>query len=108
MTETAQKSSLTAFFLRLGEDPRLLAEFERDPRPMLVDAGLSSDQIEAVLDGEPGDVRLALEAELVRDPVWRRVLIPTRMTHPTTAPPDDDDDQGDEDEDGGNSVHSGA
>jgi hypothetical protein len=99
MTETAQKSGLAAFFLRLGEDRSLLAEFERDPRSLLVDQGIASDQIAAVLDGTSDEVRLALETELAIDPVWQYVLTPTRMTHPTYNP-DDDDDQGDEDDKG--------
>ena len=110
MTETAQKSGLAAFFLRLGEDRSLLAEFERDPRSLLVDQGIASEQIAAVLDGTSDEVRLALETELANDPVWQYVLTPTRMTHPTYHEPGDDDDQGedqggedkdDDDSDGG-------
>jgi hypothetical protein len=108
VTETAQTPALTDFFLRLGEDRSLLTEYERDPRRALVDAGLGSEQIDRVLEGGHEEVRLALEAELVRDPVWRHVLTPTRMTRPTQTPPDDDDDQGDDDGNGGSSVHSGA
>jgi hypothetical protein len=108
VTETAQNPGLTNFFLRLGEDRSLLTEYERDPRRALVDAGLGSEQIEAVLDGGHEDVRLALEAELVRDPVWRHVLTPTRMTRPTQTPPDGDDDDGDDDKGGGKPVYSGA
>jgi hypothetical protein len=95
MTQTAQKAGLTDFFLRLGADRAFLAEFERDPHHALVDAGLADDQIAAVLHGGHQDVRSALEAELVRDPVWRHVLTPTRMTKPTAAPkppPDGDED----------------
>ena len=100
MTQTAQKTGLTEFFLRLGEDRALLTEFERDPRRALVAAGLDGGQIAAVLHGGHQDVRLALEAELTRDPVWRHVLTPTRMTKPTWSPPkppspDGDDDEGD-------------
>ncbi|TML78027.1 MAG: hypothetical protein E6G12_01540 [Actinobacteria bacterium] len=102
MTETAQKPGLTEFFLRLGEDRSLLTEFERDPRRALVDAGLAGDQVETVLEGGYADVRLALEAELVHDPVWRHVLTPTRMTKPTSVPPNgDDDEEGGGDKDGG-------
>jgi hypothetical protein len=112
MTETAQTSGLTNFFLRLGEDRDLLTEYERDPRRALVDAGIGGEQVDAVLAGGHEEVRLALEAELVRDPVWQHVLTPTRMTRPTNMPPlppdGDDDDDGDGDEDGGKSVHSGA
>jgi hypothetical protein len=99
MTETAQKTALTDFFLRLGEDRALLTEFERDPYRALVDAGLAGDQITAVLHGGHQDVRLALEEELVRDPVWRHVLTPTRMTKPTSTPPNPPD--GDDGDDGG-------
>jgi hypothetical protein len=98
MTQTAQKTGLTEFFLRLGEDRALLTEFERDAQRALVEAGLDGDQIAAVLHGGHKDVRLALEAELTRDPVWRHVLTPTRMTKPTWTPPkppDGDDDEGD-------------
>jgi hypothetical protein len=98
MNETAQKIGLTDFFLRLGEDPARLTAFERDPERELLAAGLAEDQIAAVLHGGHQDVRLALEAELTRDPVWRHVLTPTRMTKPTWAPPKpdgDDDDEGD-------------
>lgn len=101
MTETAQKPALTDFFLRLGEDRSLLREFERDPRRVLVDAGLPGDQVETVLEGGYEDVRLALETELVRDPVWRHVLTPTRMTKPLNPPPPPDDGNGDEDGDQG-------
>jgi hypothetical protein len=107
MTETAQKPGLTDFFLRLGEDSSLLAEFERDPRRVLVDAGLGGDEIAAVLEGGNEEVRLALEAELVRDPVWRHVLTPTRMTKPTWAPPPPDE-GGDEDEGEGKPAQPGA
>jgi hypothetical protein len=99
MSQTAQKIGLTDFFLRLGEDRALMTEFERDPKRVLVDAGLAGDQVAAVLQGGHHDVRLALEAELVRDPVWRHVLTPTRMTKPTSMPPRPPD--GDEDGDDG-------
>jgi hypothetical protein len=100
MTETALKPGLAAFFLRLGEDRSLLTDFERDPRHAMLQAGLGDDQVAALLDRGSEDVRLALEAELVLDPVWERVLAPTRMTHPTFTEDDDDDDQGDEDDGG--------
>ena len=96
MTETAEKPGLAHFFVRLGEDRSLLTDFERDPRRVLVDAGLEGDQVEAVLDGGHEDVRRVLEAEIGRDPVWQHVLTPTRMTKPLNppAPPDDDDKKG--------------
>jgi hypothetical protein len=108
VTETAHNPGLTNFFLRLGEDRGLLTEFERDPRSALVDAGLGREQVAMVLDGGHEEVRLALEAELVRDPVWQHVLAPTRMTRPTNMPPDGDDDDGDDDKGGGKPVYSGA
>lgn len=98
MTQTAEKAGLTDFFLRLGEDPGRLTAFERDPERELLAAGLAEDQIEAVLHGGHQDVRLALEAELVRGPVWRHVLTPTRMTKPTSVPPKPPD--GDDGEEG--------
>ena len=98
MTETAQKPGLTDFFVRLGEDRSLLTDFERDPRRVLVDAGLEGELVEAVLEGGHADVRRVLEAELVRDPVWQHVLTPTRMTKPLNPPPPPD---GEDDEGGG-------
>ncbi len=98
MNQTAQKTGLADFFLRLGEESARLTAFERDPERELLAAGLAEDQIAAVLRGGHQDVRLALEAELTHDPVWRHVLTPTRMTKPTWAPPkppDGDDDEGD-------------
>jgi hypothetical protein len=86
MTQTAEKAGLTDFFLRLGEDPARLTAFERDPERELLAAGLAEDQIAAVLHGGHQDVRLALETELTRDPVWSRVLTPMRMTKPTAPP----------------------
>jgi hypothetical protein len=86
MTQTAEKAGLTDFFLRLGEDRTRLTEFERDPERELVAAGLAEDQIAAVLHGGHQDVRRALEAELVRDPVSRHALTPMRMTKPTAPP----------------------
>jgi hypothetical protein len=100
MTETAQKAALSDFFLRLGEDRRLLMEFERDPRRVVADAGLGAEQAVTVLEGGHEEVRRALEAELARDPDWRHVLTPTRMTKPQNPPPPPDeggDDQGDDD-----------
>lgn len=107
MTETAQKPGLTDFFVRLGEDRSLLTDFERDPRRVLVDAGLGDDQVAVVLDGGHEDVRRVLEAELFRDPEWQHVLTPTRMTRPTATPPDDGDDD-DDDKGGGKPVYPGA
>jgi len=110
MTQTAEKAGLTDFFLRLGEDRTRLTEFERDPERELVSAGLAEDQIAAVLHGGHQDVRLALEAELVRDPIWRHVLTPTRMTKPTWSPPKppDGDEDGDEGGDKAKPAQSGA
>jgi hypothetical protein len=94
---TASAPRLTEFYLRLADDPSLLAAYERDPRRALADAGLATAEIDAVL-ASPARARAALDAEVSSDPDLRRLFRTPRMT---TMGPDDDDDDGDGDGGGG-------
>ena len=99
MTTVADPPRISDYLLRLTDDPTLLAEQQRNPRATMAEAGLDEAQIEAVLAGSTR-LREALDDELDRDPVRRRLVIRPRMTL-MTDPPDDPDEPDDEPDEGG-------
>jgi len=81
VTSVADKTErITDVFLRLGEDPALLSEFERDPRAVLEASGLSESQVSTVLTGDAGTVRSVVADEVASDPVRRHIVVAPRMT----------------------------
>ena len=94
MATAPTRPVLADFFLRLADDPDLLAEYLSDPRAVLERAGLNDDQIEAVLDGSPEAARTAVEGELVADPVRRRLITtPKMVVHAPEPKPEPDPDE---------------
>ena len=79
MATAPTRPVLADVFLRLADDPDLLAEYDRDPRAVLEREGLSDEQIDSVLTGSPEDVRLVVERELEADPTRRRLITTPRM-----------------------------
>jgi hypothetical protein len=100
MTTVADPPRISDYLLRLTDDPTLLAEQQRNPRATMAEAGLDEAQIEAVLAGSTR-LREALDDELDRDPVRRRLVIRPRMTLMTDPPDDPDDEPDDEPDEGG-------
>jgi len=81
VTSVADRTEqITDVFLRMGEDPALLSEFERDPRAVLEASGLSESQVSTVLTGDADTVRAAVADEVARDPVRRHIVVAPRMT----------------------------
>jgi hypothetical protein len=88
MSQVVSPPRISDFFLRLADDPVLLAEHGRDPRRTMTSAGLTRGQIEAVLNGDLDHVRHAVEAEVAADPLRRHVVVMPRMTTHTPTPPE--------------------
>jgi hypothetical protein len=99
MSPVAETNQLTDLFLLLGDDPSLLAEYERDPRGLLEESGLDMDAVETLLTGDPDAVRGAVEAEVATDPSRRRLVVGPRMMLQVKPMPEEEG--GDEDEDEG-------
>jgi hypothetical protein len=77
MTPGATAPRVSDLFLRLSDDPGLLADYGRDPKGTMAAAGLSRGQIATVLSGAPKSVRDLIDAELAADPARRdRIVIP--------------------------------
>ena len=79
MTPGATASRVSDFFLRLGDDSGLLAEYSQDPGGTMAAAGLSAKQITTVLAGAPESVRDLVDREIAADPVRRRRIVMPRM-----------------------------
>jgi hypothetical protein len=88
VSQVVSPPRISDFFLRLADDPALLAEHGRDPRRTMTSAGLTRGQIEAVLNGDLDHVRQAVEAEVAADPLRRHVVVMPRMTTHTPKPPE--------------------
>jgi len=94
------KTPLLDFYVRLGEDNELFAEFERDPEAAYERAGFSADALATLLEGDLEKIRVTIGDEIRTTP---------RSEHgehhaPGPQPPDDDDQgehHGDDDDDQG-------
>jgi hypothetical protein len=98
MSQVVARPRISDFFLRLADDPALLAEHGRNPRRTMTSAGLTRGQIEAVLNGNLDRVRQTVEAEVAADPLRRHVVVMPRMTTHTPTPPEPDEPEPDEPE----------
>jgi hypothetical protein len=79
---------ITDFFLRLGSDESLLADYTRDPRHGLESARLGQGSTAALLSGDLEAVRSAVEAEVARDARRRRIVTGPRMMIAPEPEPD--------------------
>ena len=79
MTPPATAERVSDLFLRLGDDPGLLAEYSRDPEATMATAGLTGEQVATVLGGEPDRVRALVDAEFAADLERRRLIVTPRM-----------------------------
>lgn len=52
------------FLDRLAEDPDLEAQFEREPKRVILDFGLNAEQGLLILGGTTGELRDAIQAEV--------------------------------------------
>jgi hypothetical protein len=86
MAATATTTRVSDFYLRLGDEPELLAEHIRDPEGTMAAAGLSSVQFRTVLAGDLEGVRSAVDEEFAADPVRRRQIVTPRMVIHTPQP----------------------
>jgi hypothetical protein len=80
------RTSLPNFFLRLADNPELLAGYDRNPRRAMAAAGLSPDQMSVVLSGDIQRLRGAVDTELAEDPEHRRLIVTPRMVIHTPRP----------------------
>jgi hypothetical protein len=88
MSAAATTPRFSDFFLWLAEDPRLLAEYGRDPEKTMVAAGLSREQITTVLVERPDRLRNVIDAEFAADPTRRRLIATPRMVIMAPEPPE--------------------
>jgi hypothetical protein len=80
------KTPLLDFYVRLGEDNELFAEFERDPEAAYERAGFSADALATLLEGDLESVRVTIGDE---------IRTASRSEHtPGGEHHGDDDDQG--------------
>lgn len=86
MSRVAAPARISDFFLRLADEPALLAEHEHNPRRAMTGAGLTPGQIDTVLDGDVELVRQAVETEVAADPLRRHLVVVPRMTTLTPKP----------------------
>jgi hypothetical protein len=98
MSPVAEAKRITDFYLVLGDDQALLADYLRDPSAVLERSGLDDDAIATLLAGDPDAVRTAVSVEIASDPLRQRHAVRPRMCSMA-----DDDDSGDDDggDDGG-------
>jgi hypothetical protein len=80
---------ITDFFLRLGSDESLLADYTRDPRHGLESARLDQRSTATLLAGDLDTVRSAVEAEVARDTRLRRIVTAPRMMIAPDEEPDE-------------------
>ena len=60
-------TNLADFLGRVAQDPELLDAFRADKVGTMTEAGVSEDQQQAVLSGDPDRIRAALGGELMDD-----------------------------------------
>ena len=60
MTYSGGGEELSSFLTRLHEDPELQQRYKSDPRGTLEEAGVSQDEIDAVLSGDLGRIKSML------------------------------------------------
>jgi hypothetical protein len=60
-------TNLADFLDRLARDPDLLAAFRADKAGTMTEYGVSAEQQEAILSGDPDRIRAALGDELLDD-----------------------------------------
>ena len=97
MSPVAEAKRIADFYLVLGDDQALLAQYMRDPQSVLERSGLDDDAIATLLAGDSQSVQGAVAAEIAGDPVRERHAVRPRMT--SMADDDDGDDGGDDDDD---------
>jgi hypothetical protein len=97
---TIETQSVTDFFVRLGNDESLLADYMRDPRHGLESAHLDQASAATLLAGELDAVRSVVEGEVATDARLRRVITAPRMMTGGDEDEDEDGDDGDGDGDG--------
>jgi hypothetical protein len=86
---TIETERITDFFLRLGSDESLLADYTRDPRQTLDSARLDQRSTATLLSGDLDAVRSAVEAEVARDTRLRRIVTAPRMMIAGDEEPDE-------------------
>jgi len=96
MTSAATRERVSDLFLRLSDDPGLLADYCRDPEATMAGAGLSAEQIDTLLTGEPGRVRGLVDAEFAADLERRRLIVTPRMIIMTAPDEGEDEEEGPE------------
>jgi len=94
---TVETEGITDFFVRLGSDDSLLADYMRDPRQGLESAHLDQPSTATLLTGDLAAVRSVVEGEVATDTRLRRVITAPRMMI-VGDDEDDDEDQPDRDE----------
>jgi hypothetical protein len=56
-------AALTDFLLELAQDPEKADAFKENPRQVMADAGLSEEDQELLLSGDPQAIRNAIDEE---------------------------------------------
>jgi hypothetical protein len=92
---TVETEGITDFFVRLGSDESLLADYMRDPRHGLESANLDQQSAATLLGGDLDAVRSVVEGEVATDTRLRRIITAPRMM---IAGDDEDEDKPDRDE----------
>ena len=91
---TVETERITDFFVRLGSDESLLADYTRDPRHGLESAGLDQRSTATLLTADLDAVRSAVEAEVARDDrLGRIVTAPRMMIAPDEPEPEPEPDE---------------
>jgi hypothetical protein len=91
---SVETEPITDFFLRLGSDESLLAEYTHDPRLGLESARLDERSMAVLLSGDLSAVRSAVETEVARDAP--RIFTAPRMMIVGEPEPDEDKPEPDE------------
>ena len=107
MSPVAEAKRITDFYLVLGDDQALLADYLRDPQRVLESSGLDDDAIATLLAGDSDAVRSAVAYEVANDPVRERHAVRPRMCVMADDDEGDEGGGGDEDDDDGGDDDSG-
>jgi hypothetical protein len=93
---TVETEGITDFFVRLGSDESLLADYMRDPRHGLESANLDQQSAATLLGGDLDAVRSVVEGEVATDNRLRRIITAPRMM--IAGDDEEDEDKPDRDE----------
>jgi hypothetical protein len=67
--------TLTDFLIELANDPQKAADFKKDPKKVMTEAGLSQADQELILSGDPQALRAAVDEEKIGDQIVTIVFV---------------------------------